>query len=195
MVGITNIRIIALLLLILIPVRSYASCPDIPDTYSPIFRQAVIKHWPKEYHGYWELFMAQCYTESRLRPNARSPVGAIGICQIMPATFREQADKVGYKGPMTRVTINIELGAFYMANIMNKFTEERTLECLIEVSWASYSAGFGSIMRAQEKANGARCWENIRNKLSEVTGRHAKETIDYVSRNWKHFRCLKGVGL
>ena len=41
-----------------------------------------------------EWLAAQCWTESRWRPHARSPVGAEGICQFMPRTRAEVAGQV-----------------------------------------------------------------------------------------------------
>ena len=51
------------------------------------------------------LMMAQGYQESQLNQKARSPVGAIGVMQVMPTTGKEL--KVG---DITQVNPNIHAG-------------------------------------------------------------------------------------
>ena len=169
---------------------------DLPSDYARHFRYSVKKHWHRDLHKNYELLVAQCYTESALNPRARSPVGALGICQIMPNTFKEEAKRAGLlKGSARRVQDNIRISAQYMARLMAAWTTPRDNECRIELAWASYNAGMGNILKAQKKANNALCWERIKYALPEVTGKHSRETINYVSRIWGHFRCLKGLRL
>lgn len=44
----------------------------------------------------WRLLKAQYYQESHLKPNAVSPVGAAGVAQFMPATWRQISRELGY---------------------------------------------------------------------------------------------------
>jgi membrane-bound lytic murein transglycosylase MltF len=55
---------------------------------------ALIEYFKKygdKYDVDWLLMAAQGYQESQLNQNAKSPVGAIGVMQIMPATGKELA--------------------------------------------------------------------------------------------------------
>jgi hypothetical protein len=54
---------------------------------------AVVRWWPDL--PVWRLWAAQLYAESRCDPGAVSPVGARGIAQIMPATGRDLARRLG----------------------------------------------------------------------------------------------------
>lgn len=47
----------------------------------------------------WKLLKAQVAAESNFNPDALSPVGAEGLAQFMPATFREWAVKLKIKHP------------------------------------------------------------------------------------------------
>ena len=168
---------------------------NLSEDYELLFRHNVEHYWPERINKHYELLISQCFTESNLNPKARSPVGALGLCQIMPKTYEEESRRIGIKGKATIAVNNIKVSAAYMARLMKAWTSPRNNECLIEISWASYNAGMGNILNAQKLARNALCWENIRVKLPEITGKHAKETIDYVSRNWRHYRCIKGAGI
>ena len=47
----------------------------------------------------WRLLKAQLRAESAFDPNAISPVGAEGLAQFMPATFKEYAQKLSLQHP------------------------------------------------------------------------------------------------
>ena len=52
----------------------------------------LFKKYSKRYFGPafdWRLFKAQAMAESNLSPAAKSGVGARGLMQLMPTTFRE----------------------------------------------------------------------------------------------------------
>ena len=48
------------------------------------------------------------------------------------------------------------------------------------ISMASYNAGAGHLIRAQRICGGGNLYAQIIPCLPQVTGRHSKETIDYV---------------
>jgi membrane-bound lytic murein transglycosylase MltF len=91
------------------------------------------------------------YQESTLDQDAKSPVGAIGVMQVMPATGAEL--KVG---DIRQAEPNIHAGAKYMDQLMTryfrdaKFDEQnRTL-----FAFASYNAGPGNISKMRKEAAG-----------------------------------------
>src|SRR5215204_3640114 len=57
------------------------------DRYDATFRK-----YSKRYFGVgydWRIFKAQAMAESEMNPNARSWVGARGLMQLMPSTYKE----------------------------------------------------------------------------------------------------------
>ena len=55
------------------------------------FFMAQRKYAPPDLRDDWKWTKAQCIAESGLREDAMSPVGAQGLCQVMPNTWREVA--------------------------------------------------------------------------------------------------------
>ena len=95
------------------------------------------------------LLAAQGYQESRLRQDARSPGGAIGIMQVLPKTGASLE-----VGDITRTEPNIHAGAKYLDRLMQryfadaKFDEQnRTL-----FAFAAYNAGPARIAQMRELA-------------------------------------------
>jgi membrane-bound lytic murein transglycosylase MltF len=136
------------------------------------------------------MLAAQGYQESTLDQNKKSPVGAIGVMQVMPATGQEL--KVGN----IRVTeSNIHAGAKYMDQLMTryfkdaKFDEQnRTL-----FAFASYNAGPGNIakMRKQAEKRGLdpnRWFNNVEIVTAEKIG---IETTTYVRNIYKYYVSYK----
>ncbi len=86
------------------------------------------------------LLAIMVYTESRGRPEARSPVGARGLLQIMPSTAAEIARARGLPPPsLERLHdpgYNLDLGAWYMARQLERFGE-------LPLALAAYNAGPG----------------------------------------------------
>lgn len=64
------------------------------------------------------LISHQMKTESNFDPNAESPVGAVGLMQIMPATARVIARRHNLPdGPLNNPEINADLGVAYMREL------------------------------------------------------------------------------
>ncbi len=73
----------------------------------------------------WSLVHAIIRQESMFDFDARSPVGALGLMQLMPATAREVAKKLGLYGDTEKLTsdpnYNIQLGSRYLSDLVNRF--------------------------------------------------------------------------
>lgn len=110
----------------------------------------------------------------------------------MPSTWDDVTRAMGW-GLVDRRTASlaIEAGAFYMARLSTQWSAPRPALERHRLAQASYNAGFGNILRAQTKCNGARDWAGIAPCLVLVTGRHARETLTYVERIERWWRILE----
>jgi membrane-bound lytic murein transglycosylase MltF len=136
------------------------------------------------------MLTAQGYQESRLRQDARSHVGAIGVMQIMPDTGKELR-----VGDIHQLEPNIHGGAKYMNQLMRrhfadaKFSEQdRTL-----FAFASYNAGPGTISRMRGEAakrglDQDRWFDNVEVVVAQRVG---METTTYVRNIYKYYVAYK----
>lgn len=103
----------------------------------------------REYIQQFDLEEAWVYglirQESRFVKHAKSEAGAHGLMQVMPATARWLARKLGMKGyrrAMVRKTdTNLMLGTYYMKTVLNKFDNNPVLAS------AAYNAGPARALR------------------------------------------------
>lgn len=146
------------------------------DTYHPYLERAA-KRWMPEYD--WQWLAAQCYQESRYDPRAVSPAGARGLCQFMAPAWHEARKALGVRNVYS-ARENSWAAGWYMRRMLNVWTWKRTDRQRLELAQASYNAGAGSILDAQERCDGAVTWTYIRRCLPAVTGHHSAETIAYV---------------
>ena len=133
----------------------------------------------------WKSLKAQYWQESRLDPNARSPVGAEGVAQFMPATWTDAIRALNYPKTVSRrdADFAIEGGAWYMATLRRVWKRDRDPLQKHELAQASYNAGTGNILKAQKVCHDAKLWPDISPCLVSVTGKQfSHETITYVSR-------------
>ena len=154
--------------------------------YDDLIRQAVSTHLPAEYD--WRLFKAQLYQESRFKPDAISPAGAVGIAQIMPKTWPKWSAKAGFKGyEMTDPEASIFTGACYLAWLIDEWSWPRPAIDRYCLAMASYNAGLGNILKAQKQSGDKLLYRDIMPHLHKVTGaKNAAETIGY-SKNILNF--------
>ena len=113
--------------------------------YPQAFRDEVVKN--AALNGLSQnLVWAIIRTESNYHPTALSPVGAVGLMQIMPAT----AESIS-KGDGSRLTtpeLNIRLGARHIKDLMLSYDNNLTLVI------AAYNAGSGNVKRWQKGLGG-----------------------------------------
>src|SRR5262245_32193380 len=80
---------IALLASLLVPAVAAAQGRGRPDRYDETFRKYSKRYFGAAYD--WRVFKAQGLAESNLDSTAHSGIGARGVMQLMPSTFREIA--------------------------------------------------------------------------------------------------------
>jgi len=100
------------------------------------------------------LVKALIQVESGYRPKARSPRGAVGLMQIMPATAREY--NVG--NPFDPKA-NIEAGVKHLKALLDRFGGNRT-----ELALAAYNAGAGAV----DKFNGIPPYRETRDYVKRI---------------------------
>ena len=132
------------------------------------------------------ILMAQGYQESQLNQNARSPAGAIGIMQVMPATGKEM--KVG---DIHQIEPNIHAGVKFLRAMMNEYYAKEPMNELNRglFTFAAYNAGPGRVRSlrrvAAERGLDPNVWlNNVELIAAEKIGR---ETVTYVSNIYKYF--------
>jgi membrane-bound lytic murein transglycosylase MltF len=136
------------------------------------------------------LMAAQGYQESRLDQKAKSPVGAIGVMQVMPATGADM--KVG---DITQTETNINAGVKYMRFMIDQFFEKEPMDKLNKglFAFAAYNAGPGRVQKlrkeAEQKGYDPNKWfNNVEIIASQRIGR---ETVTYVSNIYKYYIAYK----
>jgi membrane-bound lytic murein transglycosylase MltF len=144
----------------------------------------------KKYGGQYDLdyilMAAQGYQESTLDQSVRSPVGAVGVMQVMPATGKEL--KVG---DISKTEPNIHAGVKYMRFMMDTYFKDDKMDRLNKglMTFASYNAGPGRVrqLRRETEKRGLNpnVWfGNVERIASERIGR---ETVTYVSNIYKYY--------
>lgn len=151
-----------------------------------------IKKWASvytpEYPWYWN--KAQLIAESGLNPNAKSPVGAMGLGQFMPDTWTQMQRELGFKASTSPYTssLNIQAHAYYMRQLRSQFKKPRPEYDKHSLALASYNAGLGNVLKAQQECGNSLLYKPMADCLHKVTGHHHKETLGYVSRIWRIIR-------
>jgi membrane-bound lytic murein transglycosylase MltF len=146
----------------------------------------LFKKYGKQYDVDYLLMVAQGYQESTLDQNVKSPVGAIGVMQIMPPTGQEL--KVG---DITQIEPNIHGGVKYMRFMVDQYYKDEPMDNLNKslMTFASYNCGPGRMrqLRRETEKRGLdpNVWfGNVERVASERIGR---ETVTYVSNIYKYY--------
>jgi membrane-bound lytic murein transglycosylase MltF len=136
------------------------------------------------------MLTAQGYQESRLRQDARSHAGAVGVMQLMPDTGKDLR-----VGDIHQLEPNIHGGAKYMNQLMTRYfpdanfsEQDRTL-----FAFASYNAGPGAISRMRGEAakrglDPDKWFDNVEVVVAQRIG---VETTTYVRNIYKYYVAYK----
>ena len=177
--------------------RDRCHAEGVTDRYDRMFQRATKRHLPPG--SDWCLLKAQAMAESNLKPDAVSPVGAVGLMQVMRPTGKFIEKRYGGKlrdvigGGLKNARTNIEYGAVYMAHLLRAWSYPRPQWCRWQLAAASFNAGLGHIIKAQELSGGRRCWKHIQGYLAQVTGHHSRETTGYLLTISENYLRLKGL--
>jgi len=149
-----------------------------PDKYDKTFKEAAVL---LPMGTDWRLLKAQCYQESLLQPRARSPVGAMGLCQFMPGTWKEAVRSTNVSN-VWNPHQSIWAAAWYMSKLNKTWSAPRPAMDRWMLAAASYNAGAGHLIKAQRLCGGKNLYKEIVPCLPRVTGHHSKETMGYVDK-------------
>jgi len=100
---------------------------------------ALVMSASRRYQLDYQLLAALIYVESRFQPQARSPKGALGLMQIMPATGARYG--VGAPQQLLIPEVNVDVGARYLRDLHQRFDGQ------VELVLAAYNAGEGAVER------------------------------------------------
>ena len=144
------------------------------------------KKYSEQYDVDYLLMAAQGFQESGLDQQVKSPVGAIGVMQVMPATAKELN-----VGDVREVEANIHAGVKYMRWVVDHYYKDEPMDDLNKglFAFASYNAGPARIRQLRKEAEkrglDPNVWfGNVEQIASERIGR---ETVTYVSNIYKYY--------
>ena len=105
-----------------------------------------------------DLVRAVVQVESGFNPNARSPKGAMGLMQLMPATARQ----FGVRNPFNPVE-NVRAGVAYLRQLLDRYDNDERL------ALAAYNAGPGAVDKYGQTVPPYRETKDYVARISEIT--------------------------
>ena len=158
------------------------------------FEQTItlFRKYGAQYHFDPLMLAAQGYQESALDQGAKSPVGAIGVMQIMPATGAELG-----VGDIRVIEPNIHGGAKYLDRLMTKYFADAHFDDVNRTlfAFASYNCGPGNVAKARKEAEKRgldpdKWFNNVEVVIAEKIG---METTTYVRNIYKYYAAYRLV--
>lgn len=133
-----------------VPVARATSYDDLIDTHG---RESGVRT---------DLIRAVIQVESGFNPGARSPKGAMGLMQLMPATVQQ----FGVRNPFSP-SENIRAGVAYLRQLLDRYDDNE------ELALAAYNAGPGAVDKHGETVPPYRETQQYVSKVSELAGAKA----------------------
>ncbi len=130
------------------PAVQSVAAPSPPPEYEPLIAQASAQHGVDP-----ALVRAVIHVESRFERRARSPKGAMGLMQLMPATAREYRVRNAYDP-----AANIFAGVKKLKGVLETFKDNTAL------ALAAYNAGEGAVA----KFNGIPPYRETQNYVRKI---------------------------
>ena len=153
--------------------------------YDDTFRKYTKRHFGPGFD--WHYFKAQSMAESNLDPNATSYVGARGLMQLMPSTYKMIQTKRPEFGPINDPESNIAAGIMhdrYLWKLWSKQVPDEQER--LNYMFSAYNAGEGTLARALKVAQAQKLdhtkWSNIETIAPTVPRWRYRETLGYVRK-------------
>jgi membrane-bound lytic murein transglycosylase MltF len=154
----------------------------------------LFQKYSDQYDFDWLLMAAQGYQESGLDQSKRSPVGAIGVMQVMPATARDKAINIP---DIEKLESNIHAGIKYNRWVVDNFYHDDGIRPVDRqlFAFASYNAGPGRVSKlrqeAKEQGLDPNRWFNHVELIAAK--RIGRETVQYVANIYKYYLAYQMV--
>lgn len=154
----------------------------------------LFKKYAAAYDLDWLWVMAQAYQESKLNQNRRSPMGAVGVMQLLPSTAADPTIDIPN---IQKLENNIHAGVKYLRYLRDRYFEDPALSDFDKAlfTFAAYNAGPARIaeLREQAKKRGFdpnRWFRNVERVAAREIGR---ETVQYVNNIYKYHIVYQNV--
>jgi len=117
----------------------------------PLRYESIVRGHAENYRLEPSLLSAVIYQESKFRADARSPSGAVGLMQLLPATAVGIAQRTGGSefevDDLLDPEINIRYGSWYLRHLIGKYGS-------VDLALAAYNAGQTNVDRWQREGGG-----------------------------------------
>lgn len=153
------------------------------------------KKYGKQYDFDYLMVAAQAYQESGIDQSVRSPVGAVGVMQVLPTTAA--GNPINIHDIETNTENNVHAGVKYMRFMMDEYFKDAQMtevdKCLF--AFASYNAGPAKIAKLRKEAGERgldpnKWFQNVELVVAQRVGR---ETVTYVGNIYKYYIAYRHV--
>ncbi len=149
---------------------------------------ALFRKYADKYDFPWLLVAAEAYQESGLNHAAVSPVGAIGVMQVMPTTAATAPVNIPN---VKELENNIHAGVRLLKFIRDDFFKDDPMDPVNKtlMTLAAYNAGPARIRQCRQMATQMGLDPNVwfNNVEYAVAKRVGAETVNYVSNIYKYY--------
>ncbi len=150
--------------------RTTTAAASIAPALRPRFDDYVLAHSERQALRP-ELVRAVIQVESGFNPFARSPKGAMGLMQLMPATARE----LGVRDPYDPDD-NIRGGTAYLRQLLNRYDGNE------ELALAAYNAGSGAVERYGRNVPPYRETRDYVRRVGQKAGQGSSTVVNAAAR-------------
>lgn len=146
----------------------------------------LFRRYAEQYQFDYLMLIAQGYQESQLDQSRRSPVGAIGIMQVMPETGKTMA-----VGDIHQLEANIHAGTKYLRTLIDTYFADPAIDDMNRVllAFAAYNSGPTRIQKLRARTARAGLDPNVWfGNVEHTVARHVgQEPVRYVANIAKYY--------
>jgi membrane-bound lytic murein transglycosylase MltF len=146
----------------------------------------LFRKYADQYQFDYLMLIAQGYQESQLDQSRRSPVGAVGIMQVMPETGKAMA-----VGDIHQLEANIHAGTKYMRTLIDTYFADPEIDDMNRVllAFAAYNSGPTRLQKLRRRTAKAGLNPNVWfGNVEHTVARHVgQEPVRYVANIAKYY--------